>query len=133
MKILVAVCITVLAFVLGLFWFRGQSAAQAVPEGTSITLVNSAQLKVAIVNNSSLQLVDVRKQMEVASGVIAPAKNIDFYAKDFVEQFADFDKEAPLYLYCRSGRRSNKAAHLLAKEGFKEIYDLNGGYLAWEK
>ncbi|VAV83833.1 hypothetical protein MNBD_BACTEROID02-1730, partial [hydrothermal vent metagenome] len=37
------------------------------------------------------------------------------------------------YLYCRSGGRSRKAAKILAEMGFKEIYDLKGGYMAWEK
>lgn len=36
-----------------------------------------------------------------------------------------------LYIYCRSGRRSNAAGiYLSQKLGFK-VYDLNGGYLAW--
>jgi rhodanese-related sulfurtransferase len=42
------------------------------------------------------------------------------------------DKEIPIYLYCRSGGRSNKAARQLISLGFKEIYDLQGGYLGWK-
>jgi rhodanese-related sulfurtransferase len=34
-------------------------------------------------------------------------------------------------LFCRSGGRSGEAASLLKEMGFKQVYDLNGGYNAW--
>ena len=42
------------------------------------------------------------------------------------------DKNEPIYLYCRSGKRSAKAAQILKEMGFKEIYDMEGGFLNWE-
>lgn len=41
------------------------------------------------------------------------------------------DKEEPVYVYCKSGGRSNRAAKLLQKAGFKTI-DMKGGITAWE-
>ena len=43
-----------------------------------------------------------------------------------------FDKDEPLYIYCRSGNRSSKAAAQLTEAGFKKIIDLKGGYKAWK-
>ena len=43
---------------------------------------------------------------------------------------AAYDKSAPLYIYCRSGRRSAAAGEALSKAGY-EVYNLAGGYLAW--
>ncbi len=43
------------------------------------------------------------------------------------------NKDEPLYIYCRSGNRSGKAASKLKELGFKEVYDLQGGVLDWKK
>ena len=39
-------------------------------------------------------------------------------------------KDTPVMVYCRSGRRSKEAAHILADLGYTEIYDL-GGLIGW--
>lgn len=80
----------------------------------------------------SYHFVDVRTPEEVADGTIEGAINIDYNGPDFIEQFSALDKDQPVYLFCRSGNRSGKATKLLIKEGYKEIYDLKGGYLAFE-
>lgn len=79
-----------------------------------------------------VQLVDVRTAEEYEEGHIRSAKNINYFADDFLEQFSSFDKEEPLYLYCRSGNRSAKASKQLYEAGFKNIIDLKGGYKAWK-
>ncbi|MCI4651580.1 rhodanese-like domain-containing protein [Phaeodactylibacter sp.] len=80
-----------------------------------------------------LQLLDVRTPDEYNAGHIEGAELINFFDDDFVQQVeARFDKEEPLMLYCRSGNRSAKATAKLKAVGFKEIYDLKGGYKTWE-
>jgi rhodanese-related sulfurtransferase len=89
------------------------------------------QEKMAAIDN--LQLLDVRTPKEYKEGHIEGAELINFFDKDFVQQVeADFDKSKPLMLYCRSGNRSAKATAKLKAAGFKEIYDLQGGYNTWE-
>ncbi|MCI4643110.1 MAG: rhodanese-like domain-containing protein [Flavobacteriaceae bacterium] len=79
------------------------------------------------------QLIDVRTANEFKSGAIANAKNIDFFNRPAMETaFKKLNPSKPVYLYCRSGNRSGKAANLLAKMGFTEIYDLKGGYMSWK-
>jgi rhodanese-related sulfurtransferase len=84
------------------------------------------------VKQKDVQLVDVRTTKEFKEGHIKGAKNIDFYADDFLKQFESFDKDEPLYLYCRTGNRSAKASKQLSEAGFKNIIDLEGGYKAWK-
>src|SRR5579863_6559790 len=42
------------------------------------------------------------------------------------------DKEMPLLVYCRSGKRSAMACQTLAGLGYKKLYNLDGGILAWQ-
>lgn len=86
----------------------------------------------ARIENDSIQLIDVRTPLEFNSGHIKGAKNIDFYSGKFNVEFEKLNKSQPVYLYCRSGSRSRQSAHKLIAMGFKEIYDLEGGYLNWE-
>lgn len=82
--------------------------------------------------NTSLQLVDVRTAREFAQEHLDKAINIDVTGNDFEEQFAKLDKEKPVFIYCRSGGRSGRAAHRLKQLGFQKIIDLEGGILAWK-
>lgn len=84
------------------------------------------------VKQKNVQLVDVRTAEEFREGHIKGAKNIDFFADDFLKHFRSFDKDEPLYLYCRTGNRSAKASKQLSEAGFKHIIDLEGGYKAWK-
>ena len=77
------------------------------------------------------QLVDVGTADEYAGGKIADAENTDFYGSDFKAQMAKLDKNKPVMVYCHSGGRSGKAAGMLKDMGFKEVYDLKGGYSGW--
>lgn len=86
----------------------------------------------AQIEKGKIQLVDVRTPDEYNSGHIKNAKNIDFFATSFTNQFEKLDKEKPVYIYCRSGARSKKASNKLSEMGFTEIYDLQGGYLNWK-
>lgn len=98
----------------------------------TIQVVDVSTFKKGI-SNQEIQLIDVRTPNEYQQGHINNAKLIDFFADDFKEKTQQLDKKKPVYLYCRSGNRSGKASKTLSTLGFKEIYDLKGGYLAWSK
>ncbi|MDT7827477.1 rhodanese-like domain-containing protein [Pricia sp. S334] len=84
------------------------------------------------ISGKKVQLVDVRTSGEFHGGHIKKAVNIDVMdAMNFQKAFEKLDKDKPVYLYCRSGARSRKAAKRLVGMGFSEIYDLKGGYMRW--
>ena len=81
--------------------------------------------------DGSVQLVDVRTADEFKAGHLVAAVPIDWFSKGFLDEALNtLDKERPVLVYCRSGRRSAAAAAKLSKAGFN-VYNLEGGYLAW--
>lgn len=87
-----------------------------------------------VLKKKDAQLVDVRTQAEYDQGSIKNATLIDYWGEGFVSEVTrQFDKDKPIYLYCKVGGRSSKAAKLLIDNGFKMVYSLNGGYSNWIK
>ncbi len=71
------------------------------------------------------RLVDVRTPEEFAAGHVEGALNIPVDA--LAGRLGELpDPAAPLVLYCGSGRRSARAAALLAEKGYTAVYDLGG-------
>ena len=52
---------------------------------------------------------------------------------EFMDVVEKLEKKTKIFVYCRSGIRSQKACNILDQLGFKETYNLNGGILEWEK
>ena len=79
-----------------------------------------------------MQLLDVRTLEEFEEGHIAGAVLVDVNESDFVDKaVAVLDKERPVAVYCRSGRRSARAATLLDMQGYV-VTNLDGGVIAWQ-
>lgn len=72
-------------------------------------------------------VLDVRTPEEFAEGHLANAVNIPF--EQVTEEFAKrgIAKDAPVVLYCRSGRRSSIATEALVAAGYTQTYN-GGGY-----
>lgn len=82
---------------------------------------------------AGIQILDARTPDEWNEGYIKGAKLIT-YPDDFATKASKaLDPEKPVLVYCRSGGRSAKAAQLLRDAGFKDVRDLAGGIVAWEK
>lgn len=80
--------------------------------------------------NEDILLLDVRTEEEYIVGsipgsVLLPLDTIE----DNMETLYP-DKDAEIFVYCRSGNRSKTAANLLLELGYKHVYDL-GGIINW--
>jgi rhodanese-related sulfurtransferase len=80
---------------------------------------------------AGLVVLDVRTPEEFAEGHLTGAVNVDFYAADFGDRLAELDPTLPYVLYCRSGNRSGTTAEMMTELGFEEVYEVDGGILAW--
>ena len=84
-----------------------------------------------VIADTAVFRLDVRTPEEYAEGHIEGAQNIDVLNDTFEEKAcAVLPKAKTIALYCRSGKRSKKAADILAAKGF-QIVELNTGYLGW--
>lgn len=103
-----------------------------IQRNSSTSLLLSVDEYKKILEGEEIQLVDVRTPEEYNKGSLPGAKNIDYLNPDLWEQsFEKFDKNKPIYIFCQSGNRSGKSIKLLEEMGFKEIYDMEGGYNKW--
>jgi rhodanese-related sulfurtransferase len=106
---------------------------QSTSTQSQIEVLPKLVYKEKIENSIAVQLVDVRTPAEYSAGHIDQALNIDYNAPTFEQRIQTLDKTKPVYIYCQSGGRSSRAAKVMQSLGFQEIYDLQGGYLAWQR
>lgn len=104
---------------------------QAQNGNSPIHLVSPANFEKKLSEIPGAQLVDVRTPEEFQTGFIKGAININYQGNNFAEEVAKLDKSKPVFVYCRSGGRSGNSAAFMADQGFKEIYDLDGGISSW--
>lgn len=74
-------------------------------------------------------LLDVRTPLEYRQAHLANAQLIPI---DQVERrLAEIPKDRPILVYCAVGSRSAQVFSFLARRGFPEVYNLDGGIVAW--
>ena len=83
--------------------------------------------------SKKLIIIDVRTKEEFDKGHLKKAQCIDFFDNNFEENIISLDKKVPYLIHCQSGGRSMKAYKLMQSLGFKNVYHLDGGMLAWKK
>ncbi|OES44661.1 rhodanese-like domain-containing protein [Domibacillus iocasae] len=75
------------------------------------------------------QLIDVREPNEYNGGHILGARNIP--VTQMKQRMKEIRTDKPVYLYCQSGLRSGRAAQMLYRKGYRDIYHLQGGFKKW--
>ena len=100
-------------------------------EGQIIKDVNAQELHDILAEQGG-QVLDVRTEGELVSGVIPGAIHMDFYSNSFQQELEKLDKDKPVYVYCAAGGRSGKAMSMMKSMNFKEVYNLSGGFPTWQ-
>ncbi|OGS72172.1 MAG: hypothetical protein A3F91_03000 [Flavobacteria bacterium RIFCSPLOWO2_12_FULL_35_11] len=99
-------------------------------QSDAIKVLTPTEFKEKSVNQT---IIDIRTPQEFSEGHIEGAININYFDDNFLDQIAKYDKNQPIFIYCRSGNRTESASKKAVDFGFKEIYDLEGGILYWIK
>tara|TARA_Y100001935_G_C16947702_1_gene333166 strand:+ start:17 stop:367 length:351 start_codon:yes stop_codon:yes gene_type:complete len=80
----------------------------------------------SLLSSNEIIVIDVRSLEEVKTGIIQDAIHIEWKQIDEEINNIDITKDQPIYLYCRSGNRSGKAAVMLEKIGFTNVINAGG-------
>lgn len=107
-----------------------KKTSKIVTENGEINVISPTEFKESSVGNT---VIDIRTVEEFTSGHIESAVNISSFDKTFAEQILKLDKSKPIFIYCRSGRRSASTSKKVSDLGFKKVYDLEGGIKNWAK
>ncbi|MBI5975307.1 rhodanese-like domain-containing protein [Staphylococcus canis] len=75
------------------------------------------------------QVIDLREKADYDYGHINGARNIPMTM--FRQRYQGLRKDQPIYLVDANGIVSYRAARLLKKKGYKDLYMLKGGYKKW--
>lgn len=93
--------------------------------------ISVEELKQIIDFGEKITLIDVRTPQELTRGKINGAINIPL---DFLESEIENkvkDKNTNVYLYCLSGARSLIAEQIMERKGYKNVFNVLSGLLAW--
>ena len=78
---------------------------------------------------NNVYLLDVRTPQEFQQGRLAGARLIPI--DQIVQRLDELPKDRPILVYCAVGSRSAQVFSFLARRGYAEVYNLDGGIYAW--
>jgi len=104
---------------------RGEEAPTTV---TNIPEITPRELKSRLDQGDDLYIVDVRELHEYQicnlNGHLIPLGELS-------KRVHELDSSREIVAHCRTGKRSSEAVDFLRKAGFRKIWNLKGGILAW--
>ncbi len=104
---------------------RGEEAPSTV---TNIPEITPRDLKSRLDKGDDLYILDVREPHEYdicnLNGHLIPLGELP-------RRVHELDSSREIVAHCRSGKRSAEAVEFLQKAGFRKIWNLKGGILAW--
>ena len=115
-----------LLFLIIIFFISCSNKNTLVYEKTDILSLDK------ILNDTDIIILDVRTSEEIDAGYIPNSTFIDYYDKNFENKINLIDPSKRIYILCKSGGRSVKAAEILSKNGFRNVYNLEGGFMRWK-
>lgn len=80
-------------------------------------------------------LLDVREPWEFSLAAIrsAKAETLHIPMHEIPARLAEIDPQRPVICVCHHGMRSLQVAHFLARQGYEEVINLEGGIDAWSQ
>ena len=78
-------------------------------------------------------ILDVRSAQEYQQGHIQGAINISYDLLEANSQLIATHKDKPIIVYCRSGKRAQRAEQILQRKGFTQLIDLKGHMNLWQQ
>lgn len=96
----------------------------------SVPTISPRELADRHAKGEVIDLVDVRTPMEFQEVHVTFARNVPLDQLEPAKLMAERNGK-PLYVICRSGNRGQKAAEKIISAGYSNVYNVEGGTLAW--
>ena len=110
-----------------------ETSGVEVEKSAKISSISPIEFK-KLAESGEYQIIDVRTADEFKNEpLFTNALNIDFYQPDFRDNLAKLDPDEKYLIYCHSGNRSGKTLKIMEEMGFKNVADLAGGKVAWDR
>ncbi len=86
-----------------------------------------------LINHHDALVLDVREDQEYSGGRVPNSKHIPL--RQLSGRLHELEKfrAKPIIAICRSGARSGQCCNVLRKNGFEQVYNLNGGMMSWQQ
>ena len=91
-------------------------------------LMRAKELK-TLLDKGRVTLIDVREYPQFEKGHIPGAVNISL--AELRSKTGEIKHDLPVVVYCNSGTSGNAAQNIMINSGFKEVFNLSGGYKNW--
>jgi sulfur-carrier protein adenylyltransferase/sulfurtransferase len=108
--------------------FCGIRGEEAPAPQTSVPEITARELKARLDRGDDLYILDVREpheyQIANIGGHLIPLGELS-------KRVNELDSSREIVAHCRSGKRSAEASEFLRKAGFRKLWNLKGGILAW--
>lgn len=92
--------------------------------------IDPLEAKRRLVKDKGIILLDVRTVEEYTENHIPGSISIPLKALRIDASMTLTDKQATVFVYCKSGNRSRPAVGMLLKQGYTNVFDL-GGIISW--
>ena len=101
---------------------------QADQESPTVQQISVLELKELMESETAYELVDVRTDGERA---IASIEGFCLLDQAHHDHLCARDLDAPMVFLCHHGIRSQQAAEYFRQQGFRDLYNVQGGIDAW--
>ena len=101
----------------------------------SVTAIEVNAAKIFVAQHENAIIVDVRTPVEYEMSHITGSVNVDVQDESFENMVIALDPNKTYIVHCiknPADGRSSRALETLQSLGFKHLYSLKGGYVAWK-
>ena len=119
-----------LAVLMALVFVSSLQAEETIPA------IDAASARDMVSSKPDAVIVDVRTPIEFQMSHITGAVNVDVQDEAFWDNATKLDRNKTYIVHCTKnpeGGRSSRALATLQSLGFKNLYSLEGGYIAWQE
>lgn len=124
----------------GLVFLFGMLAIANVQAGeekeTTVEKIEVTAAQEYVAQHDNAVIMDVRTPAEFDMSHVTGAINVSVQDDDFETMVAGLDKDKTYLVHCTrnpGNGRSSRALETLQNLGFKNLYSLKGGYIAWKE